>query len=96
MHEPVFTDIDFEVDVEGRLGRLSIEDYVDTVGEPIRNKVTGEQSRAQIRLPEGFEYEVAEIGSGVSRSEGPVVVDYGDSYCQFANLHLSSNGVVRS
>ncbi|MCH8615734.1 DUF1326 domain-containing protein [Sphingomonas sp. SM33] len=96
MHEPVFTDIEFEVDVEGRKGRLSIPNYVEMVGEPIRNKVTGEASRAQIVLPAGFEYEVADIGSASSKSAGPVQVDFSDSYGQFANLHLSSHGVVRS
>jgi hypothetical protein len=96
MHEPVFTDIDFEVDVEGRTARLSIPGYVEATGEPIRNKVTGEESRAQIRLPAGFEYEVAEIGSASSRTTGPVVVEIDQKYGQFANLHLGSHGVVRS
>jgi hypothetical protein len=95
MHEPVFTDIAFEVDVEGRRARLSVPDYVETVGEPIRNKVTGEESRAQIVLPDGFEYSVADIGSASSKSQGPVQVDFSDSYGQFANLHLNSHGVVR-
>ena len=40
------------------------------VGEPIRNKVSGEESRAQIVLPDGFEYEVADIGSASSRTTG--------------------------
>ena len=42
--------IDFEVDVEGRRGRLSVPGYVEMTGEPIRNKVSGEESRAQIVL----------------------------------------------
>ena len=97
MHPPVFTEIDFQVDVEGRRGRLLIEGYVEMVGEPIRNKVTGEESRAQIVLPAGFEYAVADIGSASSRTTGgPMQVDFGDSYGQFANLHLSSHGVVRT
>jgi hypothetical protein len=95
MHEPVFTDIDFEVDVDERTGRLIVPDYIEMVGEPIRNKVTGEASRAQIVLPAGFEYEVADIGSATSRTTGPVQVDIKDCYGQFANLHLSSHGVVR-
>lgn len=96
MHDPVFTRIDFEVDVDGRRGRMSVPGYVEMSGEPIRNKVTGEESRGQIRLPEGFEYEVAEIGSASSRTTGgPMSLDFGDSYGQFANLHLSSHGVVR-
>ena len=97
LHDPVFTDIEFEVDVDGRRGRLSIDGYVEMTGEPIRNKVTGAESRAQIVLPNGFEYAVADIGSASSRtSGGPVQVDFGDSYGQFANLHLSSHGVVRA
>lgn len=96
MHDPILVDIDFEVDVEGRRARLSIADYVEMVGEPIRNKVTGEDSRAQICLPEGFEYEVAEIGSASSRTSWPMPLNLKDSYGQFANLHLSSHGVVRS
>ena len=97
LHDPVFTDIDFEVDVDGRRGRLSIDGYVEMNGEPIRNKVTGEESRAQIVLPAGFEYEVADVGSASSRTTGgPMQVDFRDSYGQFANLHLSSHGVVRA
>jgi hypothetical protein len=97
LHEPVFTDIDFEVDVDGRRGRLSIDGYVEMTGEPIRNKITGAESRAQIVLPNGFEYDVADIGSASSRTTGgPVQVDFGNSYGQFANLHLSSHGVVRA
>jgi len=97
LHEPVFAKIDFEVDVEGRRGRLSVPGYVEMTGEPIRNKVTGQESRAQIVLPAGFEYEVADIGSASSRTTGgPMHVDFKDSYGQFANLHLSSHGVVRA
>ena len=97
LHDPVFTDIEFEVDVDGRRGRLSIRDYVEMSGEPIRNKVTGEESRAQIVLPNGFEYAVADIGSASSRTTGgPLQVEFADSYGQFANLHLSSRGVVRA
>jgi len=97
MHEPVFTDIDFEVDVEGRRGHLKIDGYVEMRGEPIRNKVTGAESRAQIRLPDGFEYEVAEVGSASSRTTGgPMRIEITDKYAQLANLHLSSHGVVHS
>jgi hypothetical protein len=97
MHEPVFAPIDFEVDVEGRRGWLRIDGYVEMTGEPIRNKVTGAESRAQIRLPDGFEYEVAEIGSASSRTlGGPMQIEISDKYAQLANLHLSTHGVVRA
>ena len=68
MNDPVFTPIDIDIDVEKRRARVHIDGYIDTTGEPIRSPVTGAESRAQIVLPEGFEYEVAEIGSASSRT----------------------------
>jgi len=97
MHEPVLTRIDFEVDVEGRKGRMVVPNYVEMSGEPIRNLATGAESRAQICLPDGFEYIVADIGSASSKTTGgPMTLDFADTYGQFANLHLSSHGVVRA
>jgi hypothetical protein len=74
---------------------LFVQDYLEMIGRPIRNKVSGRESRVQIVLPEGFEYAIAEIGSASSRTEGPVVVEISDKYGQFAHLHLNNNGVVR-
>lgn len=97
MHEPVFTSIEFDVDVDARRGRLVVPGYVEMTGEPIRNKVSGQESRAQIALPAGFEYEVADIGSASSHTTGgPMQVEIDSKYGQFANLHLSTNGVVRA
>lgn len=97
MHPPVFAPIDFKVDVDGRRGRLSIPGYVEMTGEPIRNPVSGAEFRGQIRLPDGFEYEVAEIGSATSHTTGgPMQVEIESKYAQFANLHLSTHGVVRA
>src|SRR3546814_8769444 len=71
MHEPSFVPVDFEVDVEGRKGRLRIAGHLEMDGEPIRSPVDGSEIRARIDLPDGFEYDVAEIGSGTSRSIAP-------------------------
>ncbi len=96
MHPPVFTGIDMDLDIDGRRGRIFVDGYIETVGEPIRNKVSGEESRAQIVLPDGFEYAVADIGSASSSTQGPVKIEMKDSYGQFAHLHLSNHGVVRN
>jgi hypothetical protein len=96
MHDPVFTKIDIDVDVDARKGRVFVPDYIDLTGRPIRNAVTGADSRAQIVLPAGFEYELAEIGSATSRTSGPVLVQIDDKYAQFARLHLNNDGVIRS
>lgn len=96
MHEPVFADIDIAVDVDARQGHVRVKDLIDVKGQPIRNAVTGQETRAQIVLPDGFEYEVADIGSASSRTSGPVKVDIDEKYAQFANIHLNNDGVVRS
>jgi hypothetical protein len=96
MNNPVFTKIDLELDIDGRKGRIFVKDYIETVGKPILNKVSGEETHAQIVLPNGFEYAVAEIGSASSKTSGPVKVEMNDKYGQFARLHLNNHGVVRA
>ena len=95
VYEPIFAPIDYRVDVEARRGEVHVAGVFDLVGEPIRNPVTGQEHRARIDLPHGFEYELAEIGSATSRSKGKLVVDLKNSYAQFARLHLNNKGVVR-
>jgi hypothetical protein len=96
MHDPVFIPIELDIDVDARKGRAFVKDYIDMTGRPIRNAVSGQDSRGQIVLPDGFEYAVAEIGSASSRTGGPVRVEIEDKYGQFARLHLNNDGVVRA
>jgi hypothetical protein len=95
VYDPIFAPIAFDVDVEARRGRYAVPGLVESHGEPIRNPVTGAEHRARIDLPDGFEYELAEIGSGTSKTEGNVRLDLKSSYAQFAHLHLNNHGVVR-
>jgi hypothetical protein len=93
--DPLFKPIDLEIDVEKRSGRISVPGVLELTAEPIRNPVTGDVHRARIDLPHGFEYEIAEIGSGSMKATGDMEVELEDSYAQFAELHLSNSGVVR-
>ncbi len=93
--EPIVTTIDFAVDVDARRGKVRAAGVFELEGQPIRNPVSGQEHRARIDLPHGFEYELAEIGSGSSRSQGAIELDLKDSYAQFARLHLNNRGVVR-
>lgn len=93
--DPIFTRIDFDVDVEGRRGKVRAEGVFELEGQPIRNPVSGREHRARIHLPHGFEYEIAEIGSASSRSRGNISLALKDSYAQFAQLHMNNKGVIR-
>lgn len=94
VHPPVFTDIDFAVDIEKRRAHLKVKDYIDQRGEPIVNPVTGAEYRGRIDLPNGFEYTLAEMGRGWSKTMGPIELNLADSYGQFAELHLNQDGVI--
>jgi hypothetical protein len=74
---------------------LAVPGLIEASGEPIRNPVTGAEHRARIELPHGFEYTVAEVGSGTSTARASIPMELRDSYGQFAHLHLSTHGVVR-
>ncbi|MEE8506284.1 MAG: DUF1326 domain-containing protein [Kiloniellales bacterium] len=93
--DPLSKPIEFEVDVDARTGRLSIPGVVETRGEPIKNPVTGAEHRVRIDMPDGFEYALAEIGSGTTKATGEIKLDYEASYGQFNNMHLSPTGPVR-
>lgn len=95
-YDPVFADIDFEVDVDKRRAKLKVPGYIDQRGEPIVNAVTGKESRARIDIVDGFEYTLAEIGRGWTKTTGPIAYELADSYGQFAQLHLCETGIVRA
>ena len=93
-YDTVFRPIEIDVDIEGRTGRVRVPGLVEMTGRPILNPVTGAEHRARIDIPDGFEYTIAEIGSGRSRTEGPIALVLEDSYGQFAHLHLNQSGIV--
>lgn len=94
-YDPVFTPIDFEVDVTKRRARLKIDNLVENRGEPIVNPVTREEYRGRIDLPNGFEYAIAEIGRGWTKTTGPITFELADSHGHFAELHLCQDGIIK-
>lgn len=95
VHDPLYRDIHFEVDVDNRRADLKVKGLVESKGEPILNPVTGAEHRARITLDHGFEYITAEMGSGTSKVTGDIPLDLTASYGQFANIHLSTQGIVK-
>lgn len=93
-HPPAFSKIEFEVDVDARRARLVVPGMIETRGEPILNPVTGQQHRVRIDMVDGFEYELAEIGRGWSKTTAPIAMQLSDSYGQFARIHLCQSGIV--
>ena len=74
--------------------RLVVPGIIESSGEPIRNPVTGAEHRVRIDLPDGFEYRLAEMGSGSTKALGQIKLDFTHTYGQFARLRLSHAGIV--
>ena len=95
LHDPIFAHIDFEVDIDARKARLVVPGIIEGHGEPILNPITGAEHRARIDIPNGFEYSIAEVGRGWSKTSHPIQLDLADSYGQFAHVDLCQSGIVR-
>jgi hypothetical protein len=82
---PLVLPIEIEADRESRTAKLSLPGVVEYRAEPIKNPMTGEEYRAQIRLPNGFEYREAEMGNTtwLKVTAGPIVFEHRNSYAQF-------------
>jgi hypothetical protein len=86
--------IEMEVDQEARTGRLSVPGIGESRAEPIKNPVDGSEHRARIVLPEGFEYEEAEVGNTVlatTTAGDPLSFTLENSYAQFNRFDWSNN-----
>jgi hypothetical protein len=90
--DPVYVPIHFEFDYERRLARLEVPGFGDFAAEPIRNPVTGEEHRARINLPDGFEYKVAEMANCLHNRAaiGDKLIANTNSYAQFASVEWTN------
>jgi hypothetical protein len=95
VHEPLFKPIEFDVDLAARTARVVIPGLLESTGRPIRSQATGDEHRVRIDIPNGIEFELAEIGSASTSCTGTVRLDLRDSYGQFNVLRHSGSGVVR-
>ena len=81
--------------MEERTARLNVPGIVESTGSPIINPHNGLPHSARINLPNGFEYTVAEMGSGSSKLMAGIQLELTDSYGQFNVLHMNQDGVIR-
>ena len=93
-HEPVFAAIEMELDMAGRTARLNIPGLVETAVEPLKNPVSGAEHRAQIGLPMGKEFRLAEVASGTTKVTGVIPFEFAGSHAHFADSVLTSGGIA--
>lgn len=91
--DPLFVPIKFQTDREKRMASLNVPGLGEFRAEPIKNPVTGEEHRARIQLPNGFEYKEAEVGNCVMQKAtlGSRKIDNQNTYAQFATVDWSNS-----
>ena len=97
VHPTLFKPIVYNVDMEAVTARVSIPGVLESTGSPIRPDHTGDPvHRAQIVLPRGMEFQVAEMGSASAKtgSESAVELNLKESYGQWNILRHSGTGLV--
>ncbi len=83
--ETVYVPISLEIDRERRQATLHIPGIGEYRAEPLKNPVTGEEHRARIVLPDGFEYKEAEMGNMAYlrvQSDEKVAFEHENTYAQ--------------
>jgi hypothetical protein len=95
VHDPIFARLDLDIDVGARRANFRVPGVIEARGQPILNPVTGLEHRAQIGMPDGFEYSLAEVGRGWANTKGAIVLNFTDTHAHFAPLHITGAGVVR-
>jgi len=96
VHETLIKPIEFDVDLEGRAARVVIPRVLESVGRPIVSPATGQEHRVRIDIPNGIEFERAEIGSATTSASAAIRLDLNDTYGQFNRLRHSGKGVVHA
>jgi hypothetical protein len=90
--DPIYVPIDLSSDRNARVASLKVPGLGEFRVEPIRNPVTGEEHRALIKLPNGFEYKEAEMANCLEHyaRAGDKVISNKNSYAQFAAIEWSN------
>lgn len=93
-YDPIFADIEFECDLESRTGRFNVPGHMEMSLEPIRNPVTGKPHRAQITLPDGFEFRTAEMASGTFSGTGDIAFNNTGTYGFLLEVAYGPYGII--
>jgi len=95
VHDTLYAPVEVDIDIEARTARVLVPGLVESSGEPIRDPESGEEMRAGIHLPNGFEFTYAHMGNASSTVTAAFQLDLKDSYGQFNVMHLNQDGVIR-
>ncbi len=92
--DPLFADIEFEWDLEGRKGRFMVEGVMGAEIEPISNPVTGEPHFIAIRPHDGFEFREAEMASSNYWAKGELEQNHKNRFAAISFVSYGPYGII--
>ena len=93
--ETLVKPIDAVIDMETRIGHVTVPGVFELTAEPIRNPVSGAAHRARINLPHGFEYRVAEMASGTTKTSGEIsLLKNQGTQAHISRIYMNGHGVI--
>ena len=92
-HDPIFTEIDFDIDVAKRTASIQVPELLRTRSEPIRNPVTDKEHRILTVLPDGWVFHEAEGAAGYAKSVGELKFDLNQSHSSLAYVAWGPTGL---
>lgn len=98
IHPPIFRAINLDLDIDGRRAKVTIPGVLESTGRPIHPPHSNEEHRVRIDIPNGIEFELAEIGSASCRTgrDAAIQMELTDTYGQFNKLRHAGTGVVHA
>jgi hypothetical protein len=91
--DPAFATIALEINRDARTGRIRVANFTECDIGPIRNPVSGEEHRARIELPNGFEYKKAEMANTMRMevtAPAPLIMRHQNTYAQLNEFDWSN------
>jgi hypothetical protein len=92
-HDPIFSRIDFDWNIEKRTARIEVPGLLRTRAEPIRNPVTDKEHRIITVLPEGWVFHEAEGAAGFAKSTGELKFDLNHTHSSLAHVAWGPQGL---
>ncbi|MFT5131576.1 MAG: hypothetical protein ACI9SC_000034 [Gammaproteobacteria bacterium] len=92
--DPIYADIEFQFDLEGRKGRFVVDNVLAAEVEPIKNPVTGQSHFISIRPHDGFEFREAEMASATFWSKGAVEQQHEGRFAAISYVSYGPHGII--
>lgn len=92
-HDPIFTKIDFDLDIKKRIAHIEAPELLRARSNPIYNPVTDKEHRILTVLPDGWVFHEAEGAAGFAKSVGELKFNLNHRHSSLAYIAWGPNGL---